>query len=288
MKRIDRVKLNFTRNWKLPGKERLSQWLKPTGETNLSLRDGIVWLTDEDIAIYTTADNFIEWTILSTGTYEDEINKPIRLSLKPGDTALDIGANIGLQSLRMSQCVGPDGQVIAFEPLQYLQQKFNRNMSLNRASNVLLMPVALSDKPGSAEFKIDPNEWNQGTFSISGKGEGTEMQHVDIMVGDDLPEIKALKRLDLIKIDVEGFEFQVLNGLSATLEKFKPRLIFEYDTNYWYRTGQNMNDCFAFLQRLDYSIYQVNPACSQLRQSAAEVESGNLFCINNGDEKSRS
>ena len=79
MKRLDRIKLDFTRNWKLPGKERLSNLLKPSDQLKQSINNGIVWLTNEDIAIYTSADSYIEYSILSTGTYEDEINKLISI-----------------------------------------------------------------------------------------------------------------------------------------------------------------------------------------------------------------
>src|ERR1700744_948017 len=144
MKRSDRIKLNFTRNWKFPGRERLSRWFQPSDQLKENIANSIIWLTDEDIAIYTKADSYIEWTILSAGTYEDSINKLIRISLKPGNIALDIGANIGLQSIRMSQCVRPEGKVYAFEPLIYLQEKFNKNISLNKADNVQLFPFALS------------------------------------------------------------------------------------------------------------------------------------------------
>src|ERR1700761_7280758 len=126
MKRNDRIKLHFIRNWNLPGKERFAHLFKPSVALKSSLNDGIVWLNKEDIAIYTTADNYIEWTIISTGTYEDEISKLIKISLNPGDTSLDIGANIGLQSLRMSRCTGLTGVVYAFEPLEYLQEKLKR------------------------------------------------------------------------------------------------------------------------------------------------------------------
>ncbi|MGZ3752627.1 MAG: FkbM family methyltransferase, partial [Mucilaginibacter sp.] len=197
MKRSDRIKLNFTRNWKLPGRERLSNWLKPSDQLKANITDGIVWLIDEDIAIHTSANSYIEWTILSTGTYEDEINKLIRISLKPGNIALDIGANIGLQSIRMSQCAGAEGAVYAFEPLHYLQEKFNRNIMLNKASNVKLFPCALSNSESEADFSINKNNWNQGTFSIANKDSGAETQHVIIKVADEMPEIKALSRLDL-------------------------------------------------------------------------------------------
>src|SRR5260221_3267658 len=102
MKRSDRIKLTFTRNWNLPGRERLSNWLRPSDKFKKDLSGGIVWLAGEDIAIYTSADSFIEWAILSTGTYEEEVGRMIKLSLTDGSVAIDIGANIGLQSIRMA------------------------------------------------------------------------------------------------------------------------------------------------------------------------------------------
>ena len=283
MKRSDRIKLNFIRNWNFPGKERLSHKFKPSAQFKADLHDGITWLNTEDIAIYTTADNYIEWTILSTGTYEDEIGKLIRISLNPGETALDIGANIGLQSLRMSQAVSPAGKVYAFEPLDYLRNKFKKNIDLNKATNVTLLPFALSDTAGETEFKVDPTGLNQGTFSLL-NSDGTHTQNVSIKIADELPEIAALKNLALVKIDVEGFEYQVLKGLKQTLTKHRPRLIFEYDENYWVRTGQSITDCFAFLQALGYNIYQVNAVSCQLVTSPLKVEGGNLFCIAVGGE----
>lgn len=279
MKRIDRIKLDFTRNWKLPGKERLSNLLKPSDQLKKKISNGIVWLTDEDIAIYSSADSYIEYTLLSTGTYEDEINKLIRISLKAGGNALDIGGNIGLQSIRMSQCVGQTGKVFAFEPLAYLQEKFKRNIQLNKAGNISLFPYALSDKEGEADFNINPNSWNQGTFSLNNSAGGSSVQHIIIKVADDIPEIQNLASLDLIKIDVEGFEYQVLRGLDNILKKHKPRIIFEYDANYWANNGQKISDCYSFLQSLDYTVYQVTSVGCELLAGAADIEGGNLFCI---------
>jgi FkbM family methyltransferase len=279
MKRTDRIKLDFTRNWKFPGKERLSRWLISSNTAKANMNNGIVWLNDEDIAIYTTADNYIEWSILSTGTYENEINKLIRISLKPGDNALDIGGNIGLQSLRMSQQVGINGKVYAFEPITYLQEKLKKNISLNCASNVTLFPYALSDTEGEVEFKIDRNVWNQGTFSLNSINNGSEVQHVIIKIADEIPEIQTLNSIDLIKIDVEGFEYHVLRGLKQTLIKHKPRIIFEYDGNYWQKTAQKISDCCSFLQSLNYTLYQITSVGCELITSTENISGGNLFCI---------
>jgi FkbM family methyltransferase len=280
MRRIDRIKLDFTRNWKLPGKERLSNLLKPSDKLKASIKEGIVWLSDEDIAIYTSADNYIEWTILSTGTYEDEINKLIRISLKNGCNALDIGGNIGLQSIRMSQCVGQTGKVYAFEPLIYLQEKLSRNLLLNKAFNVTLLPYALSNQESEADFIINKNLWNQGTFSLSNNnGDGSDKQRVFIKIGDNLPEIQNLHSLDLVKIDVEGFEYQVLLGLAKTIQKHKPRIIFEYDSNYWMSNSQKIAECWSFLQSFGYMLYQITPVGCEMLSDWENVESGNLFCI---------
>ncbi len=279
MKRKDRIKLHFTRNWNLPGKERLSHWFKPSNDLKLSLKKGIVWLTNENIAIYTDADNYIEWCILSNGTYEDEISKLIKTSLKPGYIALDIGANIGLQSLRMAECVGINGKVYAFEPLQYLQEKFKANMQLNNAYNVTLFPFALANTTSEESFKIDRNLWNQGTFNLSNQNTGSETQQVIIKIADDITEIKNLERLDLIKIDVEGFEFDVIKGLYKTLHRHKPRIIFEYDSNYWINNGKNIIDCYNFLRSLDYEFYQVTSVGCEFISNADKTESGNIFCI---------
>jgi len=279
MKRKDRIKLDFTRNWNLPGKERLSNWLKPSADTISALKNGITWLKGEDLAIFTTADNYIEWTLLSVGTYEDEINKLIRISLKPGDNAIDIGANIGLQSIRMAQSVTNTGHVYSFEPLFHLQNKFKRNIALNKFENVTLFPFALSDAADEITYSINENNWNQGTFSLQHKNSGTTAQQITIKVADQLTEIQLLPHLELIKIDVEGFEFQVIKGLEKTIKKHKPRIIFEYDNNYWGANGQKIGDCFEFLRGMNYDLYQITSVGCELIRNAAEIKGGNLFCM---------
>jgi FkbM family methyltransferase len=279
MKRKDRIKLDFTRNWNLPGKERLSNWLKPSADTIAALKNGITWLNGEDLAIFTTADNYIEWTLLSVGTYEEEINKLIRISLKPGDNAIDIGANIGLQSIRMAQSVTGAGRVFSFEPLLHLQNKFKRNVALNKFENVTLFPFALSDAADEITYSINENNWNQGTFSLQHKNAGTTAQQIVIKVADQLTEIQALQHLELIKIDVEGFEFQVIKGLEKTIKKHRPRIIFEYDNNYWNANGQDIGECFDFLKGMNYHLYQITSVGCELIKNANEIKGGNLFCM---------
>ena len=150
-------------------------------------------------------------------------------------------------------------------------------MLLNKIANVTLFPFALADVDGEGEFTVDEQSWNQGDFSLLSKSEGGETQHVSIKAGDNIPEIQNLNSLDLIKVDVEGFEYQVLLGLRQTLEKHKPRIIFEYDTNYWPRG--KIIECYSFLKSLNYSLYQITPVCCELINDAGSIAGGNLFCV---------
>ncbi len=279
MKRSDRIKLNFSRNWNLPGKERLTSLIKPSDDIKITLKDGITWLRNENLAIFTTADNYVEYFVLSTGSYEDEIYKIINISLKPGFFALDIGANIGIQSIRMSQCVGQAGKVFSFEPLNYLREKFKKNIGLNKCENITLFPLALSDKEETISVNINEHNWNQGTFSLKQANSGSTPQEISIKVGDEVEEIKNLPRLDLIKIDVEGFEYPVLRGLKETLQKHKPRIIFEYDRHYWLGNGIKIADCFAFLKNLNYTIYQVSVIGCELVTNPTDIDCDNLLCL---------
>lgn len=279
MNRSDRNKLRFIRNWKLPGTVRLTKFISPSKEVIDNFKNGITWLSNEDIAIHTTADNYIEDYILKYGEYEVEINKLINISLKTGYIALDIGANIGVQSLRMSKCVGESGNVYAFEPLEYLQKKFLKNITLNNCSNVSLLPMALSDNDDTIGFTVNENPWNQGNFSLDSSASGSKEQMVVVKPGDDVSEIKQLSRLDLIKIDVEGYEFHVMRGLINTITKHRPRIIFEYDYNYWQRTRQKLEDCLLLLKALDYKIYQVTEVGCELLTDLKKINADNLFCL---------
>jgi FkbM family methyltransferase len=279
MKIKDKIKLGISRNWKFPGQIRLLKYLKPSSHTSTSFKDGIIWLDNEDLAIFTTSDSYIENAILTTGTYEAEIQKIISFSLQPGDFALDIGCNIGLQSLRMHKIVGASGKIISFEPLDYLRKKSIKNFNLNKSATIHLLPYALSDIEGTLELSINENVYNQGTFSLLQNSSGATRQIIEIKVGDDLPEIKSLEKLNLIKIDVEGFEFNVLKGLKFTLSRLKPRIIFEYDSNYWIRNKQDIVDCYRFLTALNYTFYQITFIGCELIRAPEQITDGNLFCI---------
>ena len=285
MTRVDKIKLALTRNWNLPGKSRLARWLIPSVLKSSPYFTGISWLEGENVAIYIDTRSYIEWIVFSQGNYEKEIGSLLKLSLMPGYVALDVGANIGVQSLRMAKLVGPNGSVISCEPLPHLRERLAANLALNQVENVSIIPAALSEYCGATEISFDLDNWNQGTASLSKVHKSSVS--VEVFTGDELLERRNVKRLDLVKIDVEGHEFQVIKGLQKSINKYHPRIIFEYDENYWQRSGSRYADCFTLLLELEYDIYGVYEQGAQKLTAQDGDIASNIYCIPSTNRQTR-
>lgn len=147
--------------------------------------------------------------------------------LKPGAVALDIGANIGVFTLKMSDLVGKSGKVLAFEPHPTNASQLQENIGLNNLENCSLYQIALGEETGLVQMPVvDP--LNQGMAKIMDNSEASAIK-VLCQRGDDIHEINELTRLDCIKIDTEGYELAVLTGLEQTIAKHNPVLLIEFD-----------------------------------------------------------
>ena len=138
--------------------------------------------------------------------------------IRPGDTVVDVGANIGLYALRMSELVGPRGRVIALEPVPQTFRLLAKHTA--PLSNVTLLNVAASNKSGTANIEIPIyNGWLHPTRArISDAGSSITTLRIDGL---------ELSGVSLVKIDVEGHEFEVLSGMTSLLERQRPVLIVE-------------------------------------------------------------
>jgi len=277
LSKLSKIKLNITRNWDLPGKERLANMLINKGDQVQGLFfSGITWLKHEHIGIYVSTRSYIEWKIFSEGTYEAVTGNIIRMSLNPGDTALDIGANIGVHTLRMAESVGRNGRVIACEPLPHLQEKLNQNIKLNCFESwVSIIPKAISDTNGTTQMTGDPNAFNQGTARMDAH-EGFE---VPVITGDSLLHQLGIKSLNLIKIDVEGFEMNVIRGLKESIALYQPRIILEYDADYWEKCNSSWAELSEFLMSLKYKFYRIEDHLLTEIENTPDFTSGNIFCL---------
>jgi FkbM family methyltransferase len=145
--------------------------------------------------------------------------------LRPGDIAVDAGANIGTHTVPFAKRVTTSGAVIAFEPQRLTYQILCANVALNVLLNVKCLNAAAGDARGEVRMPVvDPrNEYNFGSTKSEGQQQG---ERTDVLPIDDL----QLARCRLIKIDVEGMELRVLAGARRTITSHRPVLFVENNT----------------------------------------------------------
>lgn len=150
-------------------------------------------------------------------TWEGDFIKLMKQYVKPGTTAIDIGAHIGTHTLSMSNFVGNKGRVIAFEPQIKLYSELVMNMLLNKCQNVTAYRCALGDTFESIEMS-PAVAGNEGGTRIGKGGDTAEMITLDSL---------NLDNVSFIKIDVENFEYEVLIGAEQTIRRNRPYIILE-------------------------------------------------------------
>ena len=136
------------------------------------------------------------------------------MALKPDDVVYDIGASIGIHSILMAKKVGKSGKIFAFEPESQSFESLQFNIKLNDLSNVITIQIALGNE--IAESAI----YSSGTtadFSLISGFEKKGGQKIRVVPGDILVRDKNLPLPNIVKIDVEGYEFYVIQGLQMTL-----------------------------------------------------------------------
>jgi FkbM family methyltransferase len=192
--------------------------------------------------------DYMEWLIYFG--IEVEPREPLLRLARSGDVVIDVGANVGEVALLLAHRVGASGRVLAFEPHPAIHERARRNLELNRLGQLELVRRGLGAEPGHATLAI-PVSSNRGGTRISAAGEGLE---IEITTIDRFVAERALPRVDLIKIDVEGFEHHVLRGGRATLERHHPRLFVEVDDDNLRAQGTSARELVGLVEELGYRI----------------------------------
>jgi FkbM family methyltransferase len=159
------------------------------------------------------------------GTWEPEVMKVVAATVKPGMTVIDIGAHIGYYTLLFAKCVGPSGRVLSFEPLPGNFALLQKNIRLNNLQNVRLLNQAVFSRTQGIVINVPDEQPNPGSGSMYTE-KGAKQYHVDAVSLDDYCE-KSAFRLDILKMDVEGAEYDVLRGAEKTIDRYRPKLLIE-------------------------------------------------------------
>ena len=178
--------------------------------------------------------------------------------LKPGDTFVDVGANIGLFTLIASRLVGAGGKVIALEPCAKTFDKLAGNLALNRMNNAQCFQMALSDHSGRIHMNssLDGYDaWNSMAPPIAGSAFATEM--VNAVTWDDFARKQNLMGcVTMMKIDVEGWENHVLSGGTVTFSRpDAPVLQIEFTEQASLVAGSSCQVLYRQLEAFGYRMF---------------------------------
>ena len=138
-----------------------------------------------------------------------------------GDTVLDVGANIGTTTLFFSEYVGRRGQIVAIEPVTH--HVIRKNLVANQVGNVIVVPCAVAEHPGFADICISDYCLNSSIVPQAPVNYHTFSQTVEVTTLDRLMETLPLRRVDFIKIDIEGAEESAILGASELIRAFRPK-----------------------------------------------------------------
>jgi FkbM family methyltransferase len=187
----------------------------------------------------------VERSFYFLGRHPDvELQLCIENLLRAGDRYIDVGAHIGMLAIPAASLVGDQGEVLAFEPNPINMSRLARCVGLNKLANMRLFDCALSDLTGEAAFNFPLGAATRGSLLSATGSEGAMTFNVKTARGDDL-FLPLDARPTLVKVDVEGFEIEVIEGCREYISRAHPALITEcYGPNF----SQSGTTVAAFLK----------------------------------------
>jgi len=220
------------------------------GDSARVVRKGLQWQLD--------LSEGIDLAIFAFGQFERITAKSLERLVRPGAVVLDIGANVGAHTLPLARLVGPNGRVFAFEPTGYAFGKLKQNINLNPE----LVPRIVAEQirltgPGAADpgeiyssWKVTGQQPRHGKhFGIAKSTEGARATSLDEYCNQ-----ADLQRIDLIKLDVDGFEVDVIRGGRNALRTYRPTICMELSPYVLEERGASLADLLAELRENGYRL----------------------------------
>lgn len=169
-------------------------------------------------------DMYVGRSLLTYGEFSELESVVLRQLVRPGDTVVEVGANIGAHTVALAKLAGPAGRLVAVEPQRVVHQMLCANLALNDITWVRCLHAAAGAAPG--EIRVPHIDYRQtSNFGGVALGAYTEGEPVPVLTVDAL----QLPELHLLKIDVEGMELDVLRGAAQTLVRCRPAVYVEND-----------------------------------------------------------
>ncbi len=189
----------------------------------------VAWARGPGGPMLVPLDDWVGRAVYFAGDLDPKVSAVCRRLVRPGDACLDIGANIGLVTLLLAELVGSAGRVVAVEPNPANLDLLRQSLARRPVDNVMVQAVALGTGPGTCTLSVPAG--NRGAASlVPGRiADPAASISVPVLALDDLPGLHE-RPLRLMKLDVEGFETQVLAGAERLLRTRPPAaILFEHN-----------------------------------------------------------
>lgn len=217
------------------------------------------------------------------GGWEPATIKFLNKSIMQGDTVIEVGANVGAHTLLIGNLIGNNGRIYAFEPTDFASRKLEKNISLNPSLTNITVRNELVTNGESDLPKLDI----RSSWTVDGKNapEYTHLRNLKSISIDEFSGEVSLKNLMLIKIDVDGYDYKVLQGAKSTIAQFLP-IVFcelcEYTLN---EQGDSIKDIYHLLSAMGYVTYledgsRINDVDSILRSVGDKTSVNGVFIHN--------
>ncbi len=233
---------------------------------------------DGNLTIDLHLNEHMQSQIFWYGYYSRDIILALDKILSSGMVVIDIGANIGEITLCAAKRVGIDGRVYSFEPMPKLYESLRKNITSNRFFQVNPIRMGVADKDGVMSIYCADSNFSDGTIH-EGLGtlypmnnRNTPAGKIQVITLDKFFEEAPVDRLDFIKIDVEGAEFDVLKGAEKTITQYKPRLIIEIQQETAGASGSRPEEMLDYLKQLGYEPYTIGRKARLIPLSAANLK----------------
>lgn len=187
-------------------------------------------------------------------------------NLTPGMVFLDVGAHHGVYTIVAAKKLGANGVIVAFEPSAREYRRLRLHLALNRLNSVRAEPLALGLTASTRTFfQVTSGDSTRGGLQPPASADQVSQILVETVRLDDYVSQVPLKRLDVVKLDVEGGEREVLQGASMVLTKFRPIFICEVLDAATLAWGYKAREIMLMLQNYDFNWFEIRLDGSILR-----------------------
>jgi FkbM family methyltransferase len=201
----------------------------------------------------------------ASGNNELPVQQALASCLGRGAVFYDIGANVGFFTVIAARLVGPHGSVYAFEPVPENAACIQLNVDLNRFRNVTVVSKAVSSSPGQGQFWLTEYAGGGALTTAVVPPDATQLIDVDLVSIDDLVFQQKWRPPAVVKIDVEGAEIDVLQGMLCTLREIRPVVIYEIDDERLAGFQKKYHACESVLTELGYRVTRLVDSYPELR-----------------------